>query len=64
MFYCDAKHLDILQGSIHVRFYLFVIKNHVENKVGRLVPDLIEIKVNYLEGESLTLMDNHLIVKM
>ena len=25
VFYCDVKHLDILRGSSHVRFYLFFI---------------------------------------
>ena len=24
VFYCDAKHLDILWGSSHVRYYLFI----------------------------------------
>ena len=24
MFYCDAKHLDIVQGSCHVLCYLFL----------------------------------------
>ena len=29
MFYCDAKHSNVLQGSNHVRCYLYLIKSFV-----------------------------------